>query len=146
MAQRPAAEQQERKAMSQHRPEIDDVTRPYWRGLAEGRLLGSRCRACDEIAGYHRGFCPACWSDDVVDVELSGRATLYSYSVVHANPMPPFADLVPYVAALVDLDEGPRLATRLIDVDPEDVAIGMRLTARFEVVDEGEGVVLFGPA
>lgn len=132
--------------MSQHRPEIDDVTRPFWRGLAEGRLLGSRCRACGEIADHHRGFCPACWSDDVVDVELSGRATLYSYSVVHVNPVPPFADLVPYVAALVDLDEGPRLATRLVDVDPDDVAIGMRLTARFEAVDEGEGRVLFGPA
>jgi uncharacterized OB-fold protein len=131
--------------MSQHRPEIDDATRAFWQALADGRLLGSRCRACGKIADFHRGFCPSCWSDDVEDVELSGRATLYSYSVVHANPMPPFADLVPYVAALVDLEEGPRLATRLVDLDPGQVAIGMALTARFEEVDAGEGAVLFGP-
>jgi uncharacterized OB-fold protein len=131
--------------VSQHRPEIDDTTRSFWQGLADGRLLGARCRACGEIADFPRGFCPSCWSDDVEDVELSGRATVYSYSVVHVNPVPPFADLVPYVAALVDLEEGPRLATRLVDIDPESVSIGMAVTARFEAVDEDEGVVLFGP-
>ena len=132
--------------MSPHRPEIDDVTRSFWQAAAEGRLLGSRCRACDEVANHHRGFCPSCWSDDVVDVELSGRATLYTYSVVHVNPMPPFADLVPYVAAIVELAEGPRVATRLVDVAPADLTIGMPLTARFEQVQPGEGIVLFGPA
>ena len=131
--------------MNQHRPEIDAATRAVWQGLAEGRLLGSRCRACGEIASFHRGFCPACWSDDVHDVELSGRATLYTYSVVHMNPMPPFAELVPYVAAIVELDEGPRLATRLVDVDRDEIAIGRPLAARFETVEPGEGIVLFGP-
>jgi uncharacterized OB-fold protein len=131
--------------MNQHRPEIDDATRDFWAALAEGRLLGSHCGSCEAIANFHRGFCPSCWSEQVQDVELSGRATLYSYSVVHANPVPPFADLVPYVAALVDLDEGPRLATRLVDVDPAEIEIGMALTARFEMVDDEEGVVLFGP-
>ena len=62
------------------------------------------------------------------------------------NPMPPFGDHVPYVTAVVELEEGPRLMTRLIDIDPESVSIGMRLSARFETVDEGEGLVLFGPA
>lgn len=131
--------------MNQHRPEIDEATRSFWQAAADGRLLGSRCRACGLLAGYPRGFCPSCWSADVEDVELSGRATLYTYSVVHANPMPPFADLVPYAAALVDLEEGPRLATRLVDLEVDQIAIGMPLAARFEVVEPGEGVVLFGP-
>lgn len=132
--------------MNQHRPEIDEVTKAYWQGAADGRLLGSRCGACGEIAGYPRGFCPSCWSEDVEDVEVSGRATLYTYSVVHANPMPPFADLVPYVAAIVELIEGPRLATRLVDAHPREIVIGMRLVARFEVFEPGEGIVLFAPA
>lgn len=131
--------------MSQHRPEIDTSTESYWRGLAEGRLLASRCGACGSLDAHPRGFCPACWSEELAEVELGGRATLYSFSVVHANPAPPFADLVPYVAALVDLDEGPRIATRLVDVDPDTVEIGMVLTARFERIDEAEGIVLFGP-
>jgi uncharacterized OB-fold protein len=58
----------------------------------------------------------------------------------------PFADLVPYVAAIVELDEGPRLATRLVDVDFDQIAIGMPLAARFEMVEPGEGIVLFGPS
>ena len=131
--------------MSVDRPEIDGTTAAYWAGLAESRLLGYRCRSCATFADYPRGFCPRCWSDDLDEVELSGRATLYTYSVVHVNPMPPFRDLVPYVAALVDLEEGPRLATRLVDVDPAEVTVGMALTARFEAIDEEQGIALFGP-
>lgn len=131
--------------MSQHRPEIDSSTESYWRALADGRLVANSCRSCGAVDAHPRGFCPACWSADVEEVELSGRAVLHSFSVVHANPVPPFAELVPYVAALVDLDEGPRIATRLVDVDPDTVEIGMALTARFERIDEGEGIVLFGP-
>jgi uncharacterized OB-fold protein len=132
--------------MNQHRPEIDEATRAFWHGLAEGRLLGSRCCSCHKVASHHRGFCPACWSADVEDVELSGRATLYTYSIVHVNPMPPFSALVPYITAIVELDEGPRLATRLVDVEREQITIGMPLSARFERVDPEEGIVLFGPA
>jgi uncharacterized OB-fold protein len=87
-----------------------------------------------------------CWSEDVTEVELSGDAVLYAFSVVHKNPMPPFADLVPYVAALVDLDEGPRMMTRLVDVDPADVHIGMRLRATFERRSDEWGLVLFRPS
>jgi uncharacterized OB-fold protein len=129
-----------------HLPQIDSATESFWRGLADGRLLGSRCNGCAAVADYHRGFCPACWSDDVADVVLSGRGTLYSFSEVHMNPMPPFGDQVPYIAALVDLEEGPRLATRLVDVEADDVESGMRLEARFEPVDDGVGTVLFAPA
>lgn len=132
--------------MSQHRPEIDTSTESYWRALADGRLVAGSCRACGAIDAHPRGFCPACWSTDLEEVELTGRASLYSFSVVHANPMPPFKDLLPYVAALVDLEEGPRIATRLVEVDPDEVHIGMALVARFEPVDDAEGVVLFAPA
>jgi len=131
--------------MSQNRPDIDTTTSAFWRGAAEGRLLGSSCAECGAIAMYPRGFCPSCWSDQVEDVELSGKATLYTDSVVRMNPMPPLADGVPYVAAVVDLEEGPRLMTRLVD-DPESVSIDMQLSARFATVDDDEGMVVFGPA
>jgi uncharacterized OB-fold protein len=132
--------------VSFHRPEIDDTTSEYWAAAADGRLIADKCSDCGELAPYPRGFCPACWSGNVSSVELSGRGTLYTYSEVHVNPMPPFKDLVPYVAAMVDLEEGPRVLTRLVDITADELAIGMALRATFEQVDEGEGLVLFAPA
>lgn len=129
--------------MSFHRPEIDDTTRGYWAAAADGRLVADRCADCGALAAYPRGFCPECWSADVAAEELSGRATLYTYSEVHANPMPPFNELTPYIAAIVDLEEGPRVVTRLVDLSIEEVEIGMPLQATFERIDEGEGLVLF---
>jgi hypothetical protein len=129
--------------MSQYRPEIDNSTRGFWAAAADGRLVAERCADCQEISPYPRGFCPSCWSPRVEEVELSGRAVLYTYSVVRVNPMPPFAGLVPYVAAIVESEEGPRFVTRLVDVDVESVHVGMPLRATFQRVDDGEGLVLF---
>lgn len=132
--------------MSFHRPEIDDATREYWSAAADGRLIADRCGDCGALAPYPRGFCPECWSGNVASEELSGRATLYTYSEVHANPMPPFKDLTPYLAAIVELEEGPRVLTRLVDLPASQVEIGMALRATFERVDDGEGLVLFTKA
>jgi uncharacterized OB-fold protein len=132
--------------VSAHRPEIDETTQAFWAAAADGHLVADRCRACGAIAPYPRGFCPSCWSDDLEVIDLSGRAELYTYSVVHANPMPPFKDLVPYVTAIVTLEEGPRMLTRLVGVDPSEVRIGMALQATFERVGDEEGLVLFTPA
>jgi uncharacterized protein len=132
--------------MDLHRPDPDQTTQGYWQAAADGRLLASWCLACSHVAHYPRPFCPECWSGDVRPLELSGRATLYTYSVVHVNPAPPFGDLVPYVAAIVDLEEGPRMMTRLVDVDEAEVRIGMPLQVTFERADDDEGVALFRPA
>lgn len=78
--------------------------------------------------------------------EASGKATLYTYSVVHRNDLPPFADLVPYVTAIVDLAEGPRLMTRIVDCALGDVYIGMDLQVVFESLDDTISIPLFRPA
>ena len=127
-------------------PEIDPTTEGWWQAAADGRLEAMACAACGAITHYPRPFCPTCWSEDVHPVELSGEGTLYTYSVVRTNPTPGFADLVPYIAALVDLPEGPRLMTRLVDVDPDEVRIGMPLRATFERRGDDWGLVLFRPA
>lgn len=90
-------------------PEIDPTTEGWWRAAAEGRLEAVACHECGAITHYPRPFCPTCWSEDVHPVELSGEGTLYTYSVVRTNPTPGLAELVPYVAALVDLAEGPQI-------------------------------------
>ncbi|WP_017239430.1 Zn-ribbon domain-containing OB-fold protein [Streptomyces sp. SS] len=112
-------------------PDIDAFTRPYWDAAAEGRLLLRRCAACGRAHHYPREFCPHCWSEDVRWEPASGRATLYTWSVVHRNDLPPFGERVPYVAAVVDLAEGPRMMTEVVDVPDGDLRIGMELEVAF---------------
>ncbi|GKQ36631.1 Zn-ribbon domain-containing OB-fold protein [Streptomyces sp. A012304] len=120
-------------------PEADAFTRAYWDAAAEGRLLIRRCGACARAHHYPREFCPYCWSEDVTWEAASGRATLYTWSVVHRNDLPPFAERTPYVAAVVDLEEGPRMASEVVgEVAP---VAGMEL-----VVDFREGVPVFRAA
>jgi uncharacterized protein len=116
-------------------PEIDAFTRTYWEAAADGRLLIRRCRACGVAHHYPREFCPRCWSEDVVWQEAGGRATLYTWSVVHVNDLPPFRSRVPYTAAVVDLAEGPRMMTEVVDCPPERLRIGMELRVRFRTVE-----------
>jgi uncharacterized OB-fold protein len=127
-------------------PTIDDDTQAFWDGTAEGKLLIRRCNSCGVHHYYPRNFCPECWSDDVEWVEASGRATLYTHSTVYVNDLPPFGEQVPYVAAVVDLEEGPRMMTRLTGVEPDGLEIGMALEAVFETVDEGVTLAYFQPA
>lgn len=120
-----------------HLPTPDEETEPYWEAARQHRLLIKRCHACGRHHFYPRPFCPRCWSPDVEWVEASGRATLYTYSIVRRNDLPPFDERVPYVAAIVDLDEGPRMVTNVIDCGDADLTIGMPLEVAFR--DEGDG-------
>ncbi|GHD13895.1 DNA-binding protein [Streptomyces violarus] len=117
-------------------PEPDAFTRTYWEAAAEGRLLIRRCRACGRAHHYPREFCPRCWSEDVTWEAASGRATLYTWSVVHRNDLPPFAERTPYVAAVVDLAEGPRMMTEV--VGERELSAGADLEVAFR-----EGVPVF---
>lgn len=126
-------------------PEIDEETRPFWDGVREGRLLLRHCRACDAVTYYPRPFCPECWSDDVDWVDASGRATLYSHSTVYMNDLPPFAEQVPYVAAVVELAEGPRMMTQIVDCDPADLVMDMAVEAVFRPLTDEVSIVVFRP-
>ena len=127
-------------------PTIEDDTRPFWDAAGEGRFLVKRCRACGAVHHYPRQFCPSCWSDDVAWVDASGRATLYTWSVVYQNDLRTWVDRVPYVAAVVDLDEGPRMMTDVVDCDPGDLRIGMALTVGFRVESDTITLPVFRPA
>ncbi|MFH8562881.1 Zn-ribbon domain-containing OB-fold protein [Streptomyces sp. NPDC017988] len=117
-------------------PEPDAFTRPYWDAAAEGRLLIRRCGACGAAHHYPREFCPRCWSEDVTWERASGRATLYTWSVVHRNDLPPFGARLPYVAAVVDLAEGPRMMTEVVGPGAQEPWIGMGLEVAFRAAGE----------
>ncbi|WP_338897634.1 OB-fold domain-containing protein [Streptomyces sp. TG1A-60] len=122
-------------------PEADAFTRTYWDAAADGRLLLRRCGATDCGRAHHcpREFCPYCWSEDVRWEEASGRATLYTWSVVHRNDLPPFGERTPYVAAVVDLVEGPRMMSEVVECAEADLRVGMGLDVVFR--EAGDFVV-----
>jgi uncharacterized OB-fold protein len=127
-------------------PTPDDTTRAFWDATTRGVLLIKRCRACGRAHFYPRPFCPHCWSEEVEWEEARGRATLYTWSVVHANDLPPFQERVPYVAAVVDLEEGPRMMTNVVDWDSNQLTAGMPLEVVFREQAEGVTVPVFRPA
>lgn len=127
-------------------PTPDAETQPYWDAARERRLLVKRCRACGRAHFYPRPFCPHCWSDEVDWEEASGRATLYTYSIVRRNDLPPFGERVPYVAAIVDLEEGPRMMTNVEGCDEADLSVGMPLVVDFREETDEFSIPVFRPA
>jgi uncharacterized OB-fold protein len=115
-------------------PTIDSASAPYWDAARNGRLLIAKCETCERVHHYPRPFCPYCWSEDVHPVQASGTGTLYTYSTVYANDLAPFNERLPYVAAIVELDEGPRLMTTIEGAEPEHLRVGMPVTAAFRPV------------
>jgi uncharacterized OB-fold protein len=125
---------------------IDDFTKAFWRAAQRGELLIRRCDDCGEAHYYPRPFCPGCWSSNVRWEPASGRAVLYTYSTVYENDLPPFADQVPYVAAVVDLDEGPRMSTQVVECDVASLRIGLPLEVAFRRVTDDVTLPVFRPA
>jgi uncharacterized protein len=127
-------------------PTPDLETQPFWDGCREGRLLIRHCDACGEDHFYPRPFCPRCWSDRVEWKPASGRGSLYTYSVVHVNDLPPFNERVPYVAAIVELEEGPRVMTNIEGVEHGDLRVGMPVVVDFKAISDDVSIAIFRPA
>jgi uncharacterized protein len=127
-------------------PTIDEGTQAWWTATQEGKLLIKRCADCGKAHFYPRPFCPHCWSENVDWEQASGRATLYTWSVVYSNDLPPFPEKVPYAAAIVDLDEGPRMMTRVVGCEFDDLRVGMPLEVTFEQETDQVTLPVFRPA
>lgn len=112
-------------------PTIEDESRAFWDGLKRGVLSIGHCKACDRHHYYPRPFCPHCWSEDVELVQASGKGKLYTWSVIYMNDLPPFKDTLPYVAAIVDLEEGVRVSTNIVGCDPQSLSVAMDVVAEF---------------
>lgn len=132
-------------------PAVNPETKEFWDATAQGRLLLKRCLDCGGVIWYPRAFCPQCASPRTEWFASSGRGHVYSYTVNHRG-QGAYADAAPYVLAYVELDEGPRVMTNLVEApgSAADGAAGLAVGLRVEVVfhDTGEGSALprFRPA
>ena len=111
-------------------------TERYWQAALEGRLEVQRCRACARHQFYPRGFCTACLSDQIEWVLASGRGRIYTYTVCRIAAHPVFESRVPYVIAMIDLNEGVRLLAGIVDSDIERIAIGAPVEVQFERISD----------
>src|SRR4051794_35666209 len=107
--------------MPRPQPEPTLVSAPYWEATGRDELLLQHCEGCGEHQYYPRSSCTTCGARPLEWVPASGRGIVFSYTVAHRPTHPMFADRVPMVIALVELEEGPRMTTNIVDADPADV-------------------------
>lgn len=132
------------KAVSKPVPTPTPETQHYWDAARERRLDLPHCRACDTVFFYPRGGCPSCGSTDLDWVTASGRATLHSYVISH-RPAPGFEP--PTVIAVVETEEGTRMMTNIVGVEPVPDALPLDLPLQVDFEDRGEITVpVFRPA
>jgi len=122
--------------------------KPYWDGLREGKLMLPECNDCGKAFFYPRIACPNCHSRNVGWVQASGKGRLYSFQIAYRALNPAFKIPPPYVLAMVELEEGPRLMSNLINVeaDPDVIKCDMAVEVVFEKQTDEVTIPLFQPA
>lgn len=128
------------------RPKPTPETQHFWDGTAAGELRLQRCDACANVYFPPRPFCPSCASRKVSIFKASGKARLYSYVINHRPAAPGFTP--PYAIAVVELEEGPRMMSNIIDCPqtPEALELDMKLEVAFEKLDDKITLPQFRPA
>jgi enoyl-CoA hydratase/carnithine racemase/uncharacterized OB-fold protein len=138
----------EGKPMSDYKkpiPVIQPWTREFWNATKQHRLLIQECNDCKIKIFYPRKYCPECWSSNLGWSEASGKAKVYTFSIMIDMVEPKFMPDLPYVLAMVDLEEGIRMTTRIVDCDPDAVHIGMDVAVVFEDITEECALPMFRP-
>ncbi len=126
-------------------PRIDEESRGYWEALVRHELYFQRCRDCGTKRLPPRAVCPTCLSSRTEWVRASGRGTVYSFTVTHQNQAPGFRETLPYVLAIVELEEGLRLMTNIVGCGPDAVRVGLPVAVQYEDVTPEVTLPLFRP-
>lgn len=126
-------------------PEATDLTRPFWKAAKEGKLLVQRCCDCGERIFYPRNICTNCMSSNLDWMQVEGQGKVHTFTIVHYAPFPSFQNDVPYVLAVIELNEGPRMLTNIVGCSPDKVEIGMEVEVVFDHVTEKIAIPKFRP-
>jgi uncharacterized OB-fold protein len=133
--------------MSRPRPTPSPTTAAFWAATAENRFLLQRCRACGKAQFYPKTTCTTCASDELDWEDASGEGTLYTFTVARRPTHPAFAGTEPYIVAIIELAEGPRVTGNLVDCPVDDVRVGMAVGLGWDEPDaDGIRLPLWHPA
>ncbi len=125
-------------------PAPNEETAPFWEGCAREELLLQRCAACGAYRHPPAPICPECLAEDSAWVRASGRGAIYTFAVVRQALAKGWQPMVPYVVAVIELEEGPRFVSNMVGIAPEDVTIGMPVEVTFEPIGDTK-LPLFRP-
>jgi enoyl-CoA hydratase/carnithine racemase/uncharacterized OB-fold protein len=126
-------------------PTVQPWTEEFWRTTKKHQLLIQECRACSSLIFYPRKYCPECWSADLGWRAATGNAKVYTFAVMRDMVEPKFMPDLPYVLAMVDLQEGVRMMTQIVECPPESVEIGMDVQVTFRDITDRHALPLFRP-
>jgi uncharacterized OB-fold protein len=121
------------------------ASKPFWEAAKRHELVMPRCKFCDRLFFYPREVCPRCLRSDIDWVPVTGMGRLHSFTVIHQPANAAFQPDAPYIYAMVQLDEGPRMISNLVDCPPDQAAVDMRVTAVFDDVTPEWTLVKFRP-
>ena len=124
-------------------PVATPVSEPYWEGCRHGQLLLQRCTSCGSSQFYPRTLCSGCGAATLEWAPASGAGHVAAYTVVRRAITPAFAARVPYVVAIVRLDEGPQMMSHIVDCEPEAVRVGAAVQVGFEDLDGEAALPVF---
>jgi uncharacterized OB-fold protein len=126
------------RAVTRNEPFLAEMeAKPFWENLKGHQLTAQRCKACSAYFNFPpQALCAKCLSSDNEWVPVSGKGTIYSFVTYHRAWHPSYQDKVPYNVSLVDLEEGPRLVSNVVEIPPEDVKVGMSVEVIYEDHEE----------
>ena len=127
-------------------PTPTPTSQPFWDGLNESKVRLQRCGACAGWVFYPRTRCCHCLSDQLTWHEVSGLGTLYTFTISRQPTAPQFADETPQKLAVVELQEGVRVTTTLVNVDEADIKVGMAVRPYFDHVAADVTLLRYQPA
>lgn len=126
-------------------PVPDAISAPFFDGAREGKLMLQYCTECNAWSFPVRERCPHCFAAKLEWRPASGRASLYTFTIMHQVMNPGFATAVPYNVAQVDLEEGVRMVSNIVGINNRDLRPGMKLEVVFEDVGENVSIPKFRP-
>ena len=126
-------------------PVVNPWAKPFWEAAREERLIIQKCADCGQYIFYPRIACPGCFSDNVDWTEASGRGVVYSYTVVENNAPSAFIQDIPYVVAVIKLEEGVQLLSNIVGCAPDEVYCDMPVEVAFEKLTDEFTLPKFRP-
>jgi len=126
-------------------PLIDERSKPFWDAAKHHLIQLPQCKTCENIRTQFEDFCPKCGSELFIWKTLSGNGTIWSHCVFHQKYFPEFAKDLPYGVIMVELDEGPRLISNIVNQGQAQLKVGLRVKAYFEDVTGEITLIKFTP-
>ena len=139
------ADEKDKKRYAKPLPHIDEENRPWWEAAQRHELYIQKCRDCGDLRFHPRALCTSCMSSSTEWVKCSGKGKIYTFTVTNQNGSAGFRDALPYVLAWVDLEEGVRILTNIVDCPPAQVKIDQRVEVVFDDVTPDVTLVKFRP-